>query len=63
MNEICEMPQASCEIQNTVTDRLQNQKRQLESKLADVNAALAALEANPEVCKVLTLVGKAVGRL
>jgi len=63
MNEICESTSVTCDEQNTVTDRLQNEKRRLESKLSDVNAALAALEANPEVCKVLTLVGKAVGRL
>jgi chaperonin cofactor prefoldin len=53
----------SCEVENTVTDRLVNEKRRLESKLADVNAALDALKANPEVAKVLTLVGKAVGRI
>jgi len=63
MNEICESTSVTCDVKNTVTDRLQNEKRRLESKLSDVNAALAALEANPEVCKVLTLVGKAVGRL
>jgi len=63
MNEICESTSVTCDVHNTVTDRLQNEKRRLESKLSDVNAALAALEANPEVCKVLTLVGKAVGRL
>lgn len=56
-------PIAACEVANTVTDRLANEKRRLESKLADVSAALDALNANPEVAKVLTLVGKAVGRI
>mgnify|MGYP001278354652 CR=1 FL=1 len=63
MDEKCESMQTLCEVQNTVTDRLQNEKRRLESKLTDVNAALAALTANPEVANVLTLVGKAIGRL
>ena len=64
MDEQCDMSLTkACEVQNTVTDRLQNEKRRLESKLTDVNAALAALEANPEVASVLTLVGKAVGRI
>jgi hypothetical protein len=57
------LPSAQCELTNTVTDRLTSEKRRLESKLADVNAALDALAANPEVAKVLTLVGKAVGRI
>ena len=40
-------------------DGLVNRKKLLEIKLADLNAAISALEANPEVAKLLELVGKA----
>lgn len=51
------------EVVTTINDKLQSKKRRLESELADINAALDALAANPEIARVLTLVGKAVGRI
>lgn len=41
-------------------DTLKRTKLGLESKLSEVNEAIAALEANPEIEKVLTLLGKAI---
>lgn len=38
---------------------LESKKQRLEQQLADVNAALQALDANPEVAKLLELVGRA----
>ncbi len=53
----------SAEVVTTINDRLISKKRRLESELKDVNDALDALNANPEIARVLTLVGKAVGRI
>jgi hypothetical protein len=53
----------SAEVVTTINDRLVSKKRRLESELADVNAALDALQEHPEVAKVLSLVSKAAGRL
>lgn len=36
----------------TISENLRVRKRALESELADVNAALEALESNPEVMRV-----------
>lgn len=44
----------------TAREQLTSKKRSLEQKLGDVNAALEALDANPEIEKVLTLVGRTV---
>lgn len=44
--------------QLTVEERLIQQKTELESRLKDVNAALEALQANPEILKVLSLISK-----
>ena len=57
----CEV--APKDVATTVNDRLTSKKLRLESELKDVNAALDALNANPEIARVLSLVGKAVGRL
>lgn len=38
---------------------LRHRKQRLESQLASVNDAIGALEANPEVEKILTLLAKA----
>ena len=57
---VCQEPK-SCEVATTITDRLTSKKRKLETELAETNAALEALQANPEVARVLTLVGKAMG--
>lgn len=53
----------SMEVVTTINDRLVYEKRRLESELADVNAALDALQQHPEVAKVLSLVSKAAGRI
>lgn len=42
----------------TIQDRLKQRKFQLESSLQDINEALNALEANPEVLKILCLISK-----
>lgn len=42
----------------TVVDRLTQRKFQLQSSLKDVTEALEALEANPEVMKIINLVSK-----
>ena len=42
----------------TVTDNLKMKKANLEKQLADVNAAIDALESNPGVEKVLNLISK-----
>jgi len=49
--------------QMTVRENLQNKKDTLTAALADVDAALEALDANPEVSKVLELLAKAGARL
>lgn len=40
-------------------EQLKEKRSAIERKLADVNEAIAALEANPEIERVLNLVGKA----
>lgn len=57
--EDCSLKQL--DVASSITDRLNNKKRKLETELAETNAALDALEKNPEVAKVLTLVGRAMG--
>lgn len=42
----------------TMTETLRERKAQLERQLAEVTAALVALESNPEVQKVLDLLQK-----
>ncbi len=44
--------------QPSIEDRLLQQKNRLEANLADVNAALEALQANPEVMKIMCLISK-----
>lgn len=41
-------------------DQLKNQKQLLETQLSKVNAALDALNKNPEIADILQLVGKAL---
>ena len=43
----------------SIKERLQSKQARLEKQLADTNAALEAMEANPEVAKVMELVMKA----
>lgn len=55
-------PQTDCESkgisQPSIEDRLIQQKNMLESRLKDVNAALEALQSNPEVLKIMCLISK-----
>lgn len=45
-------------VQPTIEDRLLRRKNQLEADLTDVNAALEALQSNPEVLKIMCLISK-----
>jgi vacuolar-type H+-ATPase subunit E/Vma4 len=47
----------------TVRDALENKKQSMTEALADVQAAIDALDANPEVSKVLELLARAGTRL
>ena len=49
--------------QITMRENLENKRDMLRTDLADVDAALEALDANPEVSKVLELLAKAGARL
>lgn len=55
---------AGCEVsrsrQMTPRDRLEQKKRHLEAELTNVNAALDALTAHPDIEKVFELVGLAL---
>ena len=42
----------------TITEQLKQEKVVLEERLAKVNEALTALQANPEVEKILNLISK-----
>jgi len=46
-----------------VREALESKKNQLTTALADVDAAIAALDANPEVSKVLEVLARAGARL
>ena len=54
--ERCEPP-SQC-MSPSLLDGLKRRQRQLSSSLADVNAAVEALEGSPEVAKVLELVAR-----
>ena len=56
-----ELPTGSLGVwhQPGIEDQLREAKEHLEVRLADVDAALEALEANPEVLRVMNLVSKA----
>lgn len=45
-------------VQPSIEDRLLQRKNALESDLNDVNAALEALQSNPEVLKIMCLISK-----
>lgn len=50
---------SACEIRReTLSERLKNQKRDLESRLVSINDVLSKLEKNPEICSVLDSVSK-----
>lgn len=44
----------------SILQRLEQKKSRLELQLKEVNDAIKALQVNPEVANVLTLVGKAI---
>lgn len=50
----------ACKGESTVRDQLDRKKVNLTRQLAEVSAALEALDANPEIERVLTLVGRTV---
>ena len=55
----CESPQALVRnIQPSIEERLLRRKNQLEGDLKDVNVALEALQANPEILKIMCLISK-----
>lgn len=65
MDILRNVTEAQCEMPKQVSspsplDTLKRTKLGLETKLGEVNEAIAALEANPEIEKVLTLLGKAI---
>ena len=65
MNALMEA-EADCgqvEVVTTLSDKLKRKKLRLETELNDVNLAIEALQANPEVANVINLLTKAIGRL
>lgn len=44
----------------TVMNQLQERRSKYETKLAEINDAIAALEKNPEFARCLDIVGKAI---
>lgn len=66
MQELPELINKDCDCEQrraTVRENLQNRLGVLTKSLADVQAAIAALDANPEVGKVLELLTRAGARL
>jgi hypothetical protein len=63
MNSDIQTAGEGCEIVTTINDHLRNKKNRLERELSEVNEAIMALDANPEIARVLSLVSKAAGRL
>lgn len=65
MDILRNITEAGCDVPKQVSapsplDTLKRTRLQLESKLGEVNEAITALEANPEIERVLTLLGKAI---
>lgn len=56
--EVCCVSQEQA-ISPSVLDTLKRRQQELNMRLADVNAAIEALEKNPEVTKVLELLARA----
>lgn len=55
----CATEVAKCDASPSLVEMLREKKLRLESQLKETNEALTALEANPEVMRVLHLVTKA----
>lgn len=54
------IPMKSCEVvRPNIKDGLVSRRTRLKAQLDDIELAISALEANPEIAKVLELVGKA----
>lgn len=65
MNELVHYPHSMTGCDTSVRpagpiDQLRQRKELLEAQLAKTNEALEALEANPEIARVMQLVGKAL---
>ena len=59
-SECCDVPTAGRARELTVKERLLDQRSRYTETLKEINDAIAALDANPEIEKVLTLVGKTI---
>jgi hypothetical protein len=57
-NQCVDVPSSGRCIQPTIEERLLDRKERLTRDLADVNAALEGLKANPEILKVMCLISK-----
>lgn len=44
--------------QPTISERLKDEKRRLETRLTEVNKALEALQKNPEIAEVINIISK-----
>lgn len=53
---VCESPSKFVSTSNDVVTRLQERQARLKAELAKVDAAIEALEKNPEVANILKLV-------
>lgn len=59
VNAKCAEVPANCEIRRpTLTERLKGERQDIAGRLAELDAAIAALEANPQVQTILDLVQK-----
>lgn len=59
LNDPCEQPiSAQCERPRSMVEVLRGKRTCLQSQLADVDAAIVALEQNPAIVNVLELVRK-----
>lgn len=58
-NIVCESPVETKECYaSTIVNIIKRKKQRAETELADANAALDALEKNPEVANILELISK-----
>lgn len=60
LNQMVECGSADCAPKRvSITEGLESRKARLQGQLREIDDALTALQANPEIEKVLNLVGKA----
>lgn len=50
----------ACDVTPSILEKLTRTRARLSAELANTNKAIEALESNPEIARVLELVGKAV---